>query len=367
MPGFLKLGYVLRIRVRAHFTLFVLIAFIAVILFVQYNGTYSTWQIALLSLSAAIIYFSSVLLRSLFQALTALKLGIKVKSINLFAFGGFYRISEEANRPLRELLLAGVGFFVSLILSGIFYLFFNIYRQNVMNVFTELLQWSVYFNFMLLIINLLPGMPLDAGRILRGILWAKLGDYVRALGLAAKCGRWIAVIFMVGGVIALVLGNLWITGVLLIIAGACILFGALQIIYQSKIYDALHGITARRLMKETYTLINPQITIALAHDYVLSSGQSCFAVVEEGHLLGLVTLRDLKVPKNKRQSTTISKIMTPLNKLSVAKPDTAVAPLFEEMNELNVRQIPIMEDDGIVGLLYRDDLNRFLVAKSILG
>jgi predicted transcriptional regulator len=299
--------------------------------------------------------------------LLALKRGIKVKSINLFAFGGLYRIAEDTNRPVQELLVALTGFCTNLMLASVFFILLNI-ADSAQTVFiSEILVWSVYINVMLSVLNLLPGLPLDAGRVLRVVLWKRSNDYIRALAIASITGIGIGSIIIISGVLQIFVGGILVTGILLIIIGVCIIIAAQQFHYHSKVYDALFGIKVKHLMKENYNSINPELTIGLVQDYVINSGQRGFLVVDKGNLLGIVTLRDLRVSKKKLNKIYIKNIMTPRNKMITTESDELVAPLFEEMIESNVMQVPVLKEGKITGLLFRENLNRFLVAKEIFG
>jgi Zn-dependent protease/predicted transcriptional regulator len=367
LRGFINLGIINGIRLRAHFTLLIFIAFLIIFLYIQYSRTFSLNLNILLLFTVSVIYIISVLARSITQTLLALKRGIKVKSINLFAFGGLYRIAEDTNRPVQELLVALTGFCTNLVLASVFFILLNIADSAQAVFISEILIWSVYINVMLSVLNLLPGLPLDAGRVLRVVLWKRSNDYIRALAIASITGIGIGAIIIVSGVLQIFVGGILVTGILLIIIGVCIIIAAQQFHYHSKVYDALFGIKVKHLMKENYTPINPQLTIGLVHDYVINSGQRCFLVVDQGDLLGIVTLKDLRVNKKHLKDTFIRQVMTPRNKLITTGPDELVAPLFEEMIEMNLMQVPVIKEGRIAGLLFRENLNRFLVAKAILG
>ena len=365
MRGFVNFGTINGIRLRVHFTLFLLIVFIILFLYIQYSRTFSPGLNILLMSIVSIIYIISVLARSLVQTILAMVNGIRVKSINLFAFGGLYRIAEDTNRPKLELFLGMAGFGTNLVLAILFYALFSI-MNSVQTIFiSEILIWSVYINAMLLVLNILPGLPLDMGRVLRVVLWTRSNDYIRALTVASIMGIGMGTIIIVFGILQIFIGGSLVNGIFLIVIGVCIFIAAQQFNYHSKVYDALFGIKARHLMKENYTPINPELTIGVVQDYVINSGQRCFLVVEKGNLLGIVTLKDLKVNKKHLNKTYIKNVMTPRNKLLTTKPDELVAPLFEEMIEMNIMQVPVLKEGEIAGLLYRENLNRFLVAKAI--
>jgi CBS domain-containing protein len=367
LRGFINLGIIHGIRLRAHFTLLIFIVFLVIFLYIQYNRTFSLNLNILLLFTVSVVYIISVLVRSITQTVLASKRGIKVKSINLFAFGGLYRIAEDTNRPMQELLVALTGFCTNLVLASVFFILLNIVDSDQAVFISEILIWSVYINMMLSVLNLLPGLPLDAGRVLRVIIWKRSNDYIRALAIASITGIGIGSIIIVSGVLQIFIGEILVTGILLIIIGVCIIIAAQQFHYHSKIYDALFGIKVKHLMKENYTSINPELTIGVAQDYVINSGQRCFLVVDKGNLLGIVTLKDLKVSKKKLNKIYIKNIMQPRNKMIATEPDELVAPLFEEMIELNIMQVPVLREGKITGILFRENLNRFLVAKAIFG
>jgi CBS domain-containing protein len=135
---------------------------------------------------------------------------------------------------------------------------------------------------------------------------------------------------------------------------------------RAKVRNALRGLNAHYLLKDDYTPIKEQLTFDVIRNYIINSGQRCFMVLEEGKLLGIITLRDIQIPEKRWSTTTVGELMTPSNKLKTAKPDEPVASLLELMEEIDISQIPILEDGKLIGMVTRRRVLRFLQARAVL-
>ena len=228
------------------------------------------------------------------------------------------------------------------------------------------MQWLAYFNIMIALFNLIPGLPLDGGRILRAVLWMRTGNFNRATLIAAFIGWGIGLALIVGGIVFIIVTRGWYTGLAMIFSGWILENASRNYRKQQLIREALRGITSRYMMTENYTTIKKELTFTLVRDYIVNSGQHCFVVVEDGELMGILTLHDIQIPEKLWDSTLISSIMTSIDKLEVAYPDEPVAYLLEQMDESNIKQIPVLEGGKIVGMVERYKIIRFLRARAVL-
>jgi len=363
------LGRVLGIRLRLHPTWAIAIPLIIAIVVTQFPEAYPLWQRMILGVAASLLFLAAVSIREIILNFLALSRGIPVKRVTLFAFGGVSQITKQATLPLLELLLAAAGLLTNLIIAGIFYAVHSV-LVNTANVMIDgLILWSAYMYFMLALFHFIPGFPLDGGRLLRTLLWKAIGDYDRATGIASWAGQGFGLLLIVGGILLLVLAGQWFNGLVLIFVGWVLYIAAAQSRRQTALREALQGIVARDIMARECPSTTPELTLGqLVRDCILVTGQRYFVVAEGGKLEGIVTTRDIKrVPKKRWNSTQIGEIMTPASELKTAHAQQSAASLLEQMEELNIDQMPVLEKGVVIGIIARDTLIRLDKTRAELG
>jgi len=210
MGGSFRLGKILGITIQLHFSWFIIFALIIGLLsYSLHDEGYSLWTSIIAGVLTSILLFASVVAHELAHSLVAIRNGIPVKSITLFFLGGVAQITREAARPKTELLMAIAGPLCSLVLAGIFGSIWFLVWGNSQETFASNnpILWLASINLMLALFNLIPGFPLDGGRILRALLWQRTGDYKRATRIASLAGQSVAYL-MIGGGIAIMFINL---------------------------------------------------------------------------------------------------------------------------------------------------------------
>jgi CBS domain-containing protein len=231
-----------------------------------------------------------------------------------------------------------------------------------------MLLWLGPVNLTLGIFNLIPGFPLDGGRVLRSILWAFSNDFRRATLWASWIGRVVAWVFIVAGVAMIFglslpfLGAGLIGGVWLAFIGWFLNSAAVASYQQAVVQDMLEGVPVARLMRSDVHTVTPDITVSeLAYSWIMGTDERAFPVMESDCLAGLVCLEDVrKVPRENWDATTVRKIMTPADQLAVASPREDASEALNELTQRDVRQMPVVEDCRVVGLLRRRDIIRWL-------
>ncbi len=373
MGSSINLGRIFGIPIRLHYTWFLIFVLITVALLAYFPQAYPLWQRVSLGIAASLLFFVSITTHEIAHSLIAINNGIPVKGITLFVFGGVSQITKEATRPIVELLVAVVGPLSSLIIAGIFYFFrsmvIGLAGLDTTSIVVTGLDWLAFINVMLALFNLIPGFPLDGGRIFRAILWMRTHDYSRATRIATLTGRGIGFLFIFGGILVMVLARQWFNGLWIAFIGWFLENAAAASYRQALLREALHGFTARDIMSEECPFIPRQLSLGqLVRDYILPTGRRCFIVIEDSKLQGIVTLRDIKpIPQERWDSILIDEIMTPLSKLKSAQPNQPAVSLLEEMDEFNINQMPVLEGDKVIGMVARDGLIRFLRTRAELG
>jgi len=361
-----NLGKAFGILVRLHNTWFPALVLITAALALNFHGIYPLWQNIILGVAATFLFFASISARASAQGFISTNRGVPVRSITLYVIGGVPRISAQDARPVPELLVAAAGTLSSLIMAGIFLIVHSVLASIEAFMVADLVQWLAFFNIMIALFNLIPGFPLDGGRVLRAILWMRTGNYSRATRISTLTGRYIGFLLIFTGVLTTIISGEWFTGATVAVAGWLLENAAAASRRQALVREALHGITARYMMTENYTPIKQQLTFGLVRDYIINSGQHCFVVVEDGELQGIVTLGDIQIPQKRWDSTRISEIMTPSTELKTALPNQPAVDLLEQMDEYDIDQMPVLQKGKIIGMVARDRLIRFLTARAVL-
>jgi Zn-dependent protease/CBS domain-containing protein len=366
MPRGINLGEFFGIPVRLHYTWLPALVLIVIALAQQFHGSYPLWLNIIHGIVASLLFLASMCARTLAQGFVAIKRRMPVKSFILYVFGGVPRITERDTHPGPEILVAITGPFASLVIAGIFYALSYALSGTADSMPAEFMQWLCFFNIMIALFNLIPAFPLDGGRGLRAILQFAMENYIRATRIATLTGRVIGFLLIAVGIIAIILPGNWFAGIATIVFGWFLEDAAITSQRRVVVRDALRGITAHDMMTQDYTPIKQQLTFGLIREYIINSGQNCFVVVEDGKLQGIVTLGDIQIPEKRWETTRISDIMTPAERLKTAQPDQPAVDLLEQMDDYDIEQMPVLQEDKVVGMVTRERLLRFLRARAVL-
>jgi Zn-dependent protease/CBS domain-containing protein len=294
--------------------------------------------------------------------------GIPIKSITLFIFGGMAQMTREATKASAELKMAAAGPACSLALGVMFGLVWLLTR-GAAPIVAEKAIWLAIINVALAAFNLIPGFPLDGGRVFRSILWRSTGNYERSTRVAAQVGRGVAYIFIAGGIAIMLLFHEWLSGLWLAFIGWFLDNAASMSYRQAQWREALRGLTASQMMTSDYIIVPPTITVKqLVQEYVLPKGHHLFLVTEEDRFKGILTLQNIKpVPQSKWDMTQVEKIMVPAERLKVVSPEQDGLSVVEQMEENELNQMPVASEGRVIGLVTRDNLLRFLRTRAELG
>ena len=370
MRGNISLGRVFGIPLRLHYTWFIIFALVTYsLVFYTVDQPYPIGQRIILGILTSVLFFASIVTHELAHSILAIRNNIPVKEITLFVFGGVSQITKEATHPRAELTIAIVGPLTSLALAGIFYGLHLLLAGTQQILAASLMQWLALINVILAVFNLIPGFPLDGGRIFRALVWHRTHDYHRATRVATKVGQGIAYAFIAGGIALILVLQLWLNGMWLIFIGWFLNDAARASYQQVLLHDALMGITARQVTDYSCPLIPPHTSLTeLVQQYVLPTGRNCFLISWGAELEGMVTLQQIKeVPRTHWATTTVQDIMTPARKLKVAYADQDLLSVLQQMNGESANHIPVMEAGKVVGLISREDVARFLHTRAEFG
>jgi len=229
--------------------------------------------------------------------------------------------------------------------------------------------WLAYVNGVLAVFNLVPGFPLDGGRVFRALLWRFTGNYRRSTLIATQVGRGVGYLFILGGISVIFLLNDWFGGLWLAFIGWFLGNAASASYRQTQWREGLNGITATQVMTSDLPVVPSNATVNhLVQGYVFTSGRHFFLIADEGELKGILTLHNIKsVPQQNWDSTQVKEIMTPVEKLMAAHPDQEALSVMEQMVENDINQMPVIREGRVIGLITRDNLLRFLRTRSELS
>jgi Zn-dependent protease len=360
--------------------IFLLVTWNLVVALTRLHAGWSSAMAVSISVLAALLFFGSVLVHELAHALVAIRHGIPVRNITLFLFGGVANIQREPSSPRAEFVITIVGPIASFVLGALFLLVGNVvsglaaafgnpeaYLARLDPLATVLL-WLGGINLLLAVFNLIPGFPLDGGRILRSALWAATGNLRRATRWASWVGQAVAFGFILMGIATLFgaqlpfFGRGVIGGVWLIFIGWFLNNAAIQSERHVAVQDALEGLPVARLMHADVPTITPLTTVQeLVRDGILGSDERAFPVVEADHLVGLVCLNDVREVAGINWDTTVVRdIMTPVDDLVIAAPDEEAMEALDKLARREVSQMPVLHEGRFLGMLRVRDVVHWL-------
>jgi len=332
----------------------------------QYPG-WDSWLYWTVGVTTSVLAFASVLAHELAHSLVAIRQGEKVRSITLFIFGGVAQITEEPDRALKEFFMAIVGPLSSLAIAlvfGVLWLAVRGFSEPVGALANSLAR----INASLALFNLIPGFPLDGGRVLRALIWGISGNLRMATLVASWFGQGIALLFMLWGVWQVFAGA-FINGLWIAFIGWFLRNASISGYCQVLIRDMLRDIRVEDLMSHDFETVSPAPTIQqIVDDYVLRRRDHAYPVADGDHLRGIICLHDVKaVPRQRWASTLVREVMTSWEKLATVSAEDDGNTVLTFMNTHNVGQLPVVEEDRVMGMLRRSDIIRFMQLRSELG
>jgi Zn-dependent protease len=338
---------------------------------------------------AALLFFVSVLAHELAHSLVARSQGVPVRSITLFLFGGVSNIRREPSSPGGEFLMAILGPLTSFVVGFILLTIVGFGVGSLMdweNISSDLSQlgplmtlllWLGSINITLGVFNLIPGFPLDGGRVLRSILWAMMDDLRRATRWASWIGQGIAWLMIIAGISMVFgvqipfLGSGVANGVWLAFIGWFLNSASARSYRQVVIQDILEDVPVTRMMRSDPPTVPSDVSVnALIDEHIMKSDDQAFPVLDDDDkVLGIVTLDDVrKVSRDARETTQIREIMTPVDELETLSPNDEASGALRKLVGRDVRQLPVLEDGrSLVGLLRRRDIVKWLQLESDLS
>ncbi len=357
------IGRIFGIPVRLDFSWFFVVFFFSYLLAVGYfphqikdASILQYWAAGLLT---SLLLFGSVLLHELGHALVARIYSIPVRRIKLMVFGGVAQFEHEPESAASEFWTALGGPFVNILLGILLYFVQPLFQASQWS--SVIVYYLMYINFILAVFNLIPGFPLDGGRVFRAIVWAITHNLRKATVIAAGTGRFIAFSFIFWGAVQILHGY-FADGLWILFIGWFLDSAAAAQIQQSDIRALLEGHTVREAMSKHYGVIEPDISLQTLVDYhIIGEGRRSLIVQKDGKVLGMLTLHHLReIPADMRDKVTVQDVMMPLEEIKRIHPDTPLWQAFTEMQQDGVNQLPVLKGEKLIGLLTRENIFEFL-------
>jgi Zn-dependent protease/CBS domain-containing protein len=359
--GSWKIATVKGIPIRVHFSWLVIFGLITWSLSAFYFPKAAPHLPALSywvgGLIAALLLFASVAFHELSHSLVALTYKLPILNITLFIFGGVSQMKGEPPDPGAEFRIAVAGPLSSFVLSVAFLLIYGLVAGEVTR---ALFLYLARLNFILGLFNLIPGFPMDGGRVVRAFLWKRTGDFFSATRRAAGYGQKIALFFVVMGFLSVFAGfggGLW-----MMLIGWFLHTAAQASYQQASLQQTLSGVKVRDIMTRDIVTIASDITIDTAvNEYFLRYGYGGFPVVERGRFLGFVTLKEVKdVAREKWQEVKVSEIVLAHDRRGEVSEDDDAVKALELMISGDKGRLVVKEGERLTGLITRNGIAKYV-------
>jgi Zn-dependent protease len=371
MPGSLRIGRIAGIDIYIHVSWLIIIVLLTWSLAtgwfaVLYPG-WSTITYWVVSLIAALLLFLAVLVHELAHSVVARARGLPVKNITLYIFGGVSNLEQEPQTPGVEFQMAFVGPLTSLLIGGVAYLLLLALGKNT-SPLAAILGYLAVMNVLLGIFNLIPGFPLDGGRVLRSIVWKLSGSLRTGTRVTTIVGEVIAYLLILLGIWFFFGGNL-LDGIWLGFIGWFLLSAAQSANSQSMLQSMFKGVTVGEVMNPSPVTVPANISLQkLVDDYFLPRGLRSAMVTQLDQLAGLITLADIRsTPREQWSEVPVGHAMIPVDRLHVVSPQQSLNDVLPLMAGRDVNQLPVVQEGRLVGVLSRDAIVHYLEVRRDLG
>lgn len=372
MRSHIKLGRIFGIQIGLHYSWFVIAILIALSLGPYFHRTQPHWSEAAVWAAAivtAALFFVCLLLHELAHSIVAKGHHLRVREITLFALGGVSQIESEAPNATTEFWIAIVGPVTSAVLGficwGLAYVAGVGQGPAGLSPAAAVLLWLGYINIALAVFNMIPGFPLDGGRVLRAIIWWIDKSPQRSTRAAARIGQVVAVLFILFGLFRFFtagnFGGLWIA-----LIGWFLLEAAKSSSAQADVMANLQGHKVGDMMERNCGTVPGHLTVREFVDDILAhSGSPCFYVAQDGHVAGLLTRADLKaLSQDEWERTSVQSVMMPLDRVKAVSAETPAMDAIELMGREKLTELAVIDDGKLEGIFSRGQVLRFLEIHS---
>jgi Zn-dependent protease/CBS domain-containing protein len=320
--------------------------------------------VTLAALFTTLLFFGSLLAHELGHAYVALREHIPVRGISLFIFGGVAQIDKEPETPGAEFRIAAAGPLVSFLLGG---LFFVIAQLPLPGFVTFAATWLARINLILGAFNLIPGFPLDGGRLLRALLWKLSGNAYRSTKIAAISGQLVAMAFISFGVLSAFTSNV-LNGLWMAFIGWFLLSAASNSLAYASFQKRLKGTHVSEVMRSEIPYVPGFMSLKnLVQQYVLGLGHHVMYVGNGITPEGVISLENIsQIGQARWPFMTTEQAMTPLHQLVPVDPETDLVTTLGLMDSRQLTHLPVVKDGQVIGLISREDIIKLIEVRRKL-
>lgn len=324
---------------------------------------FSYWFVGLVT---SFIFFLSIVLHELGHSIIAKKYKLRVRRITLFIFGGVAEITKEPPKSSAEFWIAIAGPITSFLLAGIFYFLDKAFKGS--EYLAAPFHYLSYINFILAVFNLIPGFPLDGGRVFRAIVWGITKNIKKATTIAANVGRFFGFLFIMIGIFQIFQNN-FIDGVWIAFIGWFLYNAAVSQIRRQALDELLSGHLVSEAMSTDFGIVYPDSNIQeIIDNHFIGANRRCLLVKENNSVVGFITPNQINsVPKEERQFKTIKDLMIPETNIIKINADAQLLNALKLMDENGIAQLPVTEGETYVGILSRDTVIKFMFELHRIG
>ena len=374
MKAHIKLGRIFGVAVGLHYSWIIIALLVTLSLRSQFAVDHPNWDATTtwtITIVTGLLFFVSILVHELSHAAVAKLRGIPVRAITLFALGGVAQIEKDAADAKSEFWMGIIGPITSVVIGAvclvIAWLFGWNFTAETSSPLAAMFMWLGYINIVLAIFNMIPGFPLDGGRVLRAIVWWVTGDANRSTRIAAGVGQLVAFALIMLGIWRFFsgagFGGLWIAFIGWFLLEAARASGA-----QVEITERLTGVKVGDVMAQQFPIVDANSNLqTFVQEYLLPTGHRCFVVSEQGRPAGIITQHEVKsIDRARWPYTTVGEVMRSLESLRTVSPERPVAEALEMMGREDVNQMPVVKKGKLAGIISRGHILRVLQTRAEL-
>ena len=373
VPG-IELGSIGGVEVSLDYSWFVLFFLIfgtfTGVVFPAYVPGLARGTYVAMGVVGTFLFFASLLAHELAHAFVAMWKGMEVEGITLFIFGGMARTKEEASRPVDEFLIAGVGPLMSGALAAGFYALAITADQHGWHpaVF-GVAGHMAFLNLALAVFNVLPGFPLDGGRLLRSVVWQITGNLTKATHVATAAGKALGWLIVAGGVYLVLVSGELVSGLWFVFIGWFLANAADTTYQQVLLRQVLEGRTAADAMTPFPEVVEPDLTLdVLVNEYFMKRPYNAFPVTEDGIVIGLITLSHVKqVDRSAWKLRKVADVMTPMVDTLIVSPSSPMTDVVERMSENETRRVVVADQWELRGIITGGDVANWLDRAGLMA
>ena len=374
MKAQIKLGRIFGVEIGLHYSWFIIALLITFSLAGQFQEHNPGWSDGLrwsVSIITAVLFFGAIVAHELSHAIVAKLRGLPVRSITLFALGGIAQIEKEAADAKTEFWMGIIGpitsFVIGVVCLAITFALGWKPPEFPQRPLPAMLMWLGVINIGLAIFNMIPGFPLDGGRVLRGIVWWITGNALRATRIAARVGQVIAFVMILYGLMQFFRGA-GFNGLWMAFIGWFLLSASRESYAQMVITEGLRGLRVGDVMSRDFPVVDAHSNLqTFAEEHLTRTGRRFWVVTLNGQPEGIITPNEMSaVTRNRWPYTTVADVMRPLDATHTVNPNTPVTEALEVMASQDLNQLPVMNERGLAGLISRAHILQLIQTRAEL-